>query len=220
MALLKTAQSINFAAHHFPGVKPYEKRAPHQVGLRYKAPDPTVTAVIPIVAHHKVVALWHHTTQTGWGDLTALGITGLRNKTQGHPVIIQAGGSESGQELSARVADVVFTAQNDLDEALAFRRALAGEIGRDIHRAAVDLRPTALDDLGLREPADLLLQVAGLEQRVETRDARSAQVEHGAAIGSEQTDARLGVLRLEAAEFHGELKGGEANRLSPRAYTE
>ncbi|MDP0965337.1 histidine kinase, partial [Klebsiella pneumoniae] len=30
-------------------------------------------------------------------------------------------------------------------------QSLAGEIGRDIPRAAVDLRPTALDDLGLRE---------------------------------------------------------------------
>lgn len=37
-------------------------------------------------------------------------------------------------------------------------QALAGEIGRDIHRAAVDLRPTALDDLGLREALATLLR--------------------------------------------------------------
>jgi signal transduction histidine kinase len=37
-------------------------------------------------------------------------------------------------------------------------QALAGEIGRDIHRAAVDLRPTALDDLGLREALAALLR--------------------------------------------------------------
>jgi two-component system, NarL family, sensor histidine kinase UhpB len=35
---------------------------------------------------------------------------------------------------------------------------LAGEVGRDIHRAAVDLRPTALDDLGLTESLATLLQ--------------------------------------------------------------
>ena len=42
---------------------------------------------------------------------------------QGHPVLIQAGSSGPGQALAARIADVVFTAQNDLDEALAFYRA-------------------------------------------------------------------------------------------------
>jgi signal transduction histidine kinase len=34
-------------------------------------------------------------------------------------------------------------------EHLSWLQSLAGEIGRDIHRAALDLRPTALDDLGL-----------------------------------------------------------------------
>lgn len=37
-------------------------------------------------------------------------------------------------------------------------RSLAGEIGRDIHRAAVQLRPTALDDLGLRDALATLLR--------------------------------------------------------------
>lgn len=41
-------------------------------------------------------------------------------------------------------------------------QTLAGEIGRDIHRAAVDLRPTALDDLGLREALVTLLREWGL----------------------------------------------------------
>jgi FMN-dependent oxidoreductase (nitrilotriacetate monooxygenase family) len=38
---------------------------------------------------------------------------------QGHPVILQAGGSESGQELAARTADIVFTVVQDFDEAKA-----------------------------------------------------------------------------------------------------
>ena len=39
---------------------------------------------------------------------------------QGHPVLIQAGKSEPAKELSARVADAVFTSQPTLQEAQAF----------------------------------------------------------------------------------------------------
>ena len=42
---------------------------------------------------------------------------------QGHPLLVQAGSSGPGQALAARIADVVFTAQNDLAEAQAFYRA-------------------------------------------------------------------------------------------------
>jgi FMN-dependent oxidoreductase (nitrilotriacetate monooxygenase family) len=47
---------------------------------------------------------------------------------QGHPILIQAGSSGPGQALAARIADVVFTAQNDLDEALAFYKALKAQV--------------------------------------------------------------------------------------------
>lgn len=43
---------------------------------------------------------------------------------QGYPVIFQAGSSGVGKELAARTADVVFTAQNDIAAALAFRKDL------------------------------------------------------------------------------------------------
>lgn len=53
---------------------------------------------------------------------------------QGRPVIIQAGGSEATIQMASRIADVVFTAQADLEAAQAFRRqvrdAAAGH-GRD-----------------------------------------------------------------------------------------
>jgi len=39
---------------------------------------------------------------------------------QGHPIVAQAGSSDPGRELAARTADVVFTAQVDLDEAREF----------------------------------------------------------------------------------------------------
>jgi FMN-dependent oxidoreductase (nitrilotriacetate monooxygenase family) len=48
------------------------------------------------------------------------GALNVPRSPQGHPVLIQAGSSGPGQALAARIADVVFTAQNDLDEAKAF----------------------------------------------------------------------------------------------------
>ena len=38
---------------------------------------------------------------------------------QGHPIVLQAGGSEPGQALAARTADVVFSVVQDIDEAKA-----------------------------------------------------------------------------------------------------
>lgn len=38
---------------------------------------------------------------------------------QGHPIVLQAGGSEAGQALAARTADVVFSVVQDIDEAKA-----------------------------------------------------------------------------------------------------
>lgn len=43
---------------------------------------------------------------------------------QGRPVVVQAGGSSDGRRLAARVAEVVFSADQDLDHAKAFRAEL------------------------------------------------------------------------------------------------
>ena len=43
---------------------------------------------------------------------------------QGHPVIMQAGASDAGRDFAAATAEVVFTAQQDMDEAVAFARDL------------------------------------------------------------------------------------------------
>ncbi|MFB9661273.1 LLM class flavin-dependent oxidoreductase [Glycomyces mayteni] len=43
---------------------------------------------------------------------------------QGRPVVVQAGGSSDGRRLAARVAEVVFSADQDLDHAKAFRAGL------------------------------------------------------------------------------------------------
>jgi N-acetyl-S-(2-succino)cysteine monooxygenase len=49
---------------------------------------------------------------------------------QGHPLIVQAGSSEDGMELAARTAEVVFTAQGDIDSARAFYADLKGRVER------------------------------------------------------------------------------------------
>jgi FMN-dependent oxidoreductase (nitrilotriacetate monooxygenase family) len=50
---------------------------------------------------------------------------------QGEPVIVQAGSSDAGQELAARTADVVFTATQKREDAVAFYRDLKGRLARN-----------------------------------------------------------------------------------------
>ncbi|WP_027522000.1 LLM class flavin-dependent oxidoreductase [Bradyrhizobium sp. Ec3.3] len=57
---------------------------------------------------------------------------------QGHPVIVQAGSSEDGQELAAATADVVFTAQENLAEAREFYARLKARL-RHYDRSEDDL---------------------------------------------------------------------------------
>jgi FMN-dependent oxidoreductase (nitrilotriacetate monooxygenase family) len=58
------------------------------------------------------------------------GALNVPRSPQGHPVLIQAGSSGPGQALAARIADVVFTAQNDLGEALAFYKSLKSQVAQ------------------------------------------------------------------------------------------
>ncbi|MBD1597656.1 LLM class flavin-dependent oxidoreductase [Pseudomonas typographi] len=64
----------------------------------------------------------------------------LTRSPQGHPVLIQAGSSGPGMALAARIAEVVFTAQQALDTAQDFYRELKREVvaqGRDPHHCLV-----------------------------------------------------------------------------------
>jgi N-acetyl-S-(2-succino)cysteine monooxygenase len=47
---------------------------------------------------------------------------------QGHPVIVQAGSSDAGRALAARTAEVIFTAQQTLDDAIAFYADVKGRM--------------------------------------------------------------------------------------------
>ena len=58
---------------------------------------------------------------------------------QGHPVLIQAGKSEPAREVSARVADAVFTSQTTLADAQEFYADVKGRLGK-FGRAPDDLK--------------------------------------------------------------------------------
>ncbi|RJQ83038.1 LLM class flavin-dependent oxidoreductase [Amycolatopsis panacis] len=61
---------------------------------------------------------------------------------QGRPVIVQAGGSSDGRELASKVAEVVFSADQDMEQARAFRIAIrAGALRHGREPDAVVILP-------------------------------------------------------------------------------
>jgi FMN-dependent oxidoreductase (nitrilotriacetate monooxygenase family) len=58
---------------------------------------------------------------------------------QGHPVVVQAGSSEAGKRLAARTAEAIFTAQQTLEDAVAFYADLKGRLAH-YGRAPEDLK--------------------------------------------------------------------------------
>ncbi len=59
------------------------------------------------------------------------GALALSRSPQGQPVVIQAGGSEAGQELAAATADVVFSVTQDIEELKAAYRSLKERVARN-----------------------------------------------------------------------------------------
>ena len=58
------------------------------------------------------------------------GPLGMARPPQGHPVLIQAGKSEPAKEISARVADAVFTSQSAIEDAKAFYADVKGRMAK------------------------------------------------------------------------------------------
>lgn len=92
---------------------------------------------------------------------------------------------------------------------VAWLRSLAAEIGRDIHRAASHLRPSALDDLGLDQALDALAADWGHQYGV----AVDVQVtgEQGARLPSE---VEIVVYRVVQEALTNVLKHAEARDVS------
>jgi FMN-dependent oxidoreductase (nitrilotriacetate monooxygenase family) len=58
------------------------------------------------------------------------GALNIARTPQGQPVIIQAGASETGKELAAETAEVVFASETEVDRAAAFYRDLKGRMAK------------------------------------------------------------------------------------------
>jgi FMN-dependent oxidoreductase (nitrilotriacetate monooxygenase family) len=90
---------------------------------------------------------------------------------QGHPILIQAGSSGPGQDLAARTADVVFTAQQSIEEAQAFYKSLKDRVvgfGRKADDVAV--MPGFLPVIG-RTPKEAADKLAELDQWTDLKSA-------------------------------------------------
>jgi FMN-dependent oxidoreductase (nitrilotriacetate monooxygenase family) len=105
---------------------------------------------------------------------------------QGEPVIFQAGSSEAGRELAARIAEAVFTPQHVMAEAAAFYADLKGRMGR----------------FG-REPGDLKV-MPGLNPVV-GRTLAEAQDKHAHLQSLIHPDVGLEVLGYSLGKF--DLRG-------------
>jgi FMN-dependent oxidoreductase (nitrilotriacetate monooxygenase family) len=102
---------------------------------------------------------------------TVEGALNVPRSPQGHPVLIQAGSSGPGQALAARIADVVFTAQNNLDEALAFTRALKAQVaGFGRSASEVLVMPGVMPVVGGTE-AEAQATFAELNRNIDTAQA-------------------------------------------------
>lgn len=97
----------------------------------------------------------------------------ISRSPQGHPLFIQAGSSEAGQRLAAKTAEIVFTAQSNMEDAKLFYKSLktkVAEVGRDPEKVFImpGLFPIVGDteeeaQAKFRELQDLILPKVGLE---------------------------------------------------------
>lgn len=76
-----------------------------------------------------------HTLNHQGAHFSVTGPLNVSRTPQGRPVLIQAGASGPGQALAARVADVVFTAQPELQEARSFYTGIKERAQREHGRA-------------------------------------------------------------------------------------
>lgn len=71
----------------------------------------------------------HRPAYTG-RHITVQGPLNVARPVQGHPVVVQAGSSDAGQDLAAATAEVVFTAHQGFTQAKAFYQSLKARLPR------------------------------------------------------------------------------------------
>jgi N-acetyl-S-(2-succino)cysteine monooxygenase len=90
---------------------------------------------------------------------------------QGHPVLIQAGSSGPGRALATRIADVVFSAQNEVTEAQAFYTGLKAQVAESGRRPDdVLIMPGVFPVIGRTEQEAQAI-FAGLNEKIDTTQA-------------------------------------------------
>jgi len=90
---------------------------------------------------------------------------------QGHPVLIQAGSSGPGRALATRIADVVFSAQNEVAEARAFYTGLKAQVATSGRRPDdVLIMPGVFPVIG-RTEREAQAIFAELNEKIDTTQA-------------------------------------------------
>ncbi|HUB96553.1 MAG TPA: LLM class flavin-dependent oxidoreductase [Stellaceae bacterium] len=137
---------------------------------------------------------------------TVRGPLSVARPPQGHPVLIQAGKSEPARELSARVADAVFTSQATLEDARAFYADVKGRL-KKYGRSPDDVKilPGVAIFTG-RTAAEAQAKYERLHALVNPKSALALLTE------------RLGGIDLSGLPFDGpvpEMKGNDVRMSNP-----
>jgi alkanesulfonate monooxygenase len=120
---------------------------------------------------------------------------------QGHPVLIQAGKSEPAKEISARVADAVFTSQSTMEEAQAFYADVKGRMAK-FGRA-----PDSLKVL----PGVAIFTGRTAEEAEEKYARLASLISEPAAM--RLLSERMGGIDLSPYDFDGPLPDFEGNKV-------
>ena len=128
---------------------------------------------------------------------TVKGPVNIGRAPQGHPVVLQAGGSAPGQALAARTADVVFSVVQDFDEARAqygeFKARLAA-LGRRAEDVAI--LPGVMPVVG-RTDAEAFATLARLQGYVDNSNALAMLSDRfGTDMGVYDLDGPIPDLKL------------------------
>jgi FMN-dependent oxidoreductase (nitrilotriacetate monooxygenase family) len=120
---------------------------------------------------------------------------------QGHPVLIQAGSSGPGRALATRIADVVFSAQNDVAEAQAFYTGLKAQVAASGRRPDdVLIMPGVFPVIGRTEQEAQAI-FAQLNEKIDTTQAFTVLSDRlGADMSVYPLDAPVLLLKMARRE--------------------
>ena len=163
----------------------------------------------PVFADSSQVHAVDHEGPNYWvkGPLT------LPRTPQGRPLLFQAGSSDPGRNLAARVADVVFTAQNTTQAAKEFRadiRQRAVRFGRDPDR--VKVMPGLLPVIGSTE-AEARARKDELDELGGQAELKKLALRVGCKVEDLKLDEPMPVDKILANEKFGASEGFRAAAL-------